>query len=122
MSIGYSKRRAGWPITSRSAELFSGWEQALWVENVLRAVCSKRPAAALVKLDSEKIADFPVDTIAHTSKQFSLRVFYPYLRAQRDRLFHLDASSRKGNILEVRHEPPQLAGLVSPNHLEEIST
>jgi hypothetical protein len=89
---------------------------------VLRAVCSKRPAAALVKLDSEKIADFPVDTIAHTSEQFPLGVFYPYVRAQRDRLVYLDASSSKGNVFEVRNEPLQLAGLVGPNHLEEIST
>ena len=79
-----------------------------------------RPSEAGLKLDSEEIADISKNAVPHFARQFPVRIADAKRGTERYRLFHLQASARQGNILEIGHAPARAPAGVLPLDVHQV--
>ena len=95
-------------------------DQMARIEQVLGPEGSLGPLRFRFKLDAQKIADLAKHTVFHAAFERSARVMNAKRAAQRHGLFHLQAGSGKGDVLQIRHTSADSAGLILPLDVDEV--
>lgn len=94
--------------------------QAAGIDQVLGTELAHGPSETRAELDAEKVTYFTINAIADATLQFSLWIADVKRCVERDRLIHLDAGSRDGDIFQVGDRTTQLAGLILPLDIDEV--
>jgi len=98
------------------------FHQLARIQKVLRLVVLTGPTAFRVQFDAKEVTDIPEQTIPNNTQQFSVTVVDGNFRAGANFPLKLNASSRKGNVFEVRDRASVLAGFASPDQFYQFGT
>jgi rare lipoprotein A len=88
----------------------------LWPERLFR------PFERGVELHPDKIPDLPVDTITYIAPELLPRLIPMNFHAKRNGLFHLQARSRGGNVLQDRRRPLRASRTALPLDINHVRT
>ena len=100
--------------------IHGAYDQPAGIQHMLRPELLLGPSIAGVELNSEKVADIPIDAVADLPQEVALLVKDPYLSLKRDRILDLKTSARQRNVLKVRQALADSSGLVPPLDIDHV--
>jgi hypothetical protein len=80
------------------------------------------PSAAGVKLDAQKVPDFPKHTVANFARKLAFGITDAQIRLQGDGLVELETGAGKRNVFQVGYALAHAPGLVLPQDIHHIRT
>jgi len=96
------------------------YDQPTGIQHMLRPELLLGPSIAGVELNSEKVADIPIDAVADLSHEVSFFVKHPYLGLKRDGILDLKTGAGQRNVLKIRQALADSSGLVPPLDVDHV--